>query len=176
MNIEQISILHKYFFNHAKIYMRLTLVLLTVIVCTACTSLVPDYLVGQNRGVVINALGPPYAEAKEGDFSILIYPNGPIGKGTYFIYLDQFGAVTRWEDVLTYQNFEKITLGMQSNEVEKIIGPSLTKWGVRKERQTIWNYPFHNSMCQMFQIAVLPNGVVAEIGFGYATECEGFGE
>ena len=139
---------------------------------SACTSFAPNSsLTGQPREAVIQAMGQPHSVVSEGQGQRMVYPRGPFGKGTFFVHLDAAGRVTHWEDVLNVANFHRITPGMTTAEVENMIGPSLSKWGVWQGGQTIWDYPFHNSVCQMFQVAVTPEGRVASAGYGYAPEC-----
>jgi len=146
------------------------------ILIVGCTGIPTESLIGQSRGDVVRLLGNPHDEIVVSDGRILIYPMGPAGKGTYFVQLDHSGRVIRWEDVLTYPNFRKIKVGMHIDEVRRIIGPAIWRWRVVKDQQTIWNYPFNNSICQMFQIAVTPDNKVAEVGFGYAPDCESYSE
>jgi hypothetical protein len=141
-----------------------------------CSAMPSDALLGKDRDLVLRVLGKPLVEKMENEAVKLVYPKGPYGKGTFFIELDVSGRVVSWRDVLTYENFNKIKIGMLIQEVEEIIGPSLWRWEVAKDRQTIHNYPFDNSMCQIFQVAVLPSGLIAEHGFGFAPECEHFGD
>jgi hypothetical protein len=133
-------------------------------------------LLGQHRSRVIHVLGWPYSEFFDGQAKVLVFPRGPSQKGTFYVDLDESGKVVRWRDVLTYENFRKIRVGMTVQDIERLIGPALWKWQVAKDNQTIYNYPFDNSICQIFQIAILPTNVVAEVGFGYAPECESFGD
>lgn len=141
-----------------------------------CTGIPSDSLVGQDRNAVVRVMGQPHSEIIGEQTKVLVYPKGPAGKGTFFIELNNSEQVVRWQDVLNYTNFNKIKAGMHVKEMEKIIGPSLWRWSVAKDNQTVFNYPFYNSMCQIFQVAVLPSGIVAEVGYGFAPECESFGD
>jgi hypothetical protein len=152
--------------------MRIFWFLGCVIFLTGCVSYAPhERLIGQNREAVVQSMGAPYAEVAERSGSRLVYPRGPFGKSTFFIHLDAAGSVTRWEDVLTISNLLQVRPGMRASEVEQLIGPSLSRWSVAQGKQTIWDYPFPNSVCQIFQVAMTPEGTVASAGFGYAPEC-----
>lgn len=158
-------------FIENKLMRQLTL-LLSLVLITGCTSFAPSQsMLGQSREAVIAEMGVPHSEVPEAQGKRLVYPRGPWGKSTFFVHLNAEGRVTRWEDVLTVNNFYRITPGMRAEQVEDLIGPSLDHSRVSKGNETIWNYPFHNSICQIFQVALTPAGLVDSIGFGYASEC-----
>jgi len=118
----------------------------------ACTGMGPHAgLVGQDRGAVIAKLGAPAQERRTADGTRLVYPNGPLGKGTDVFNLDAQGMVRGVEDVLTPANFAKITAGMGADDVEALIGPT---GSIRSTAQgyKLWMYPFHNSVCQLFMV------------------------
>jgi len=130
-----------------------TLILsLTLGSLVACTGMGPHAgLVGQDRGTVIAKLGAPAQEMRTADGTRLVYPNGPMGKGTDVFNLDAQGMVKGVEDILTPANFVKITAGMGADDVEGLIGPTRS---IRATTQgyKLWMYPFHNSVCQLFMV------------------------
>jgi hypothetical protein len=151
---------------------KLLSIFAVAIITAGCTSFSPNNaLLGLNREAVIADMGLPHSEVPEPQGKRMVYPRGPWGKSTFFVHLNADGRVTHWEDVLTVSNFYRITPGMRAEQVEELIGPSLSRWQVAKGNETIWNYPFHNSICQIFQVAVTPAGLVDSTGFGYAPEC-----
>lgn len=152
--------------------MKNLLLVSLLMVCVGCVSYAPSMsLTGQNREAVIKAMGPPHSEVVQPNGLRLVYPRGPAGKNTFFVHLDTSGRVTHWEDVLVASNFQRITPGMTREEVVNLIGPSLNYWSVAKGNHTIWNYPFVNSICQIFQVEITPEGRVDTTGYGYAPEC-----
>jgi hypothetical protein len=154
--------------------MRSVLQLLCVLtlLLVGCTSFAPDRsLLGRDRAAVIADMGPPSRERELPSGSRLEYPRGPFGKSTYFVVLDANGKVTGWDDVLTTENFDKIKPGMPASEVEFLIGESKSSFGVGSQNHRVWNYPFNNSICRVFQVEVTPDGKVDSTGYGYAPEC-----
>jgi len=141
-------------------------------VLAGCTSFAPSGgLIGQDRTAVIADMGPPSRERQLPSGSRLEYPRGPFGKSTYFVFLDASGKVIGWENVLKTENFDKITAGMTGSEVEFLIGESKSSFGVGFQNHRVWNYPFQNSICRVFQVELTPDGKVDSTGFGYAPEC-----
>lgn len=150
-----------------------TFLLFVLFLVAGCSSFAPSKsLLGQDRQAVVAAMGMPHSEVVEPQGKRLVYPRGPFGKSTFFVYLNSAGRVTHWEDVLTLTNFYRIAPGMRAEQVEALIGPSMMHSHVVKGSETIWSYPFHNSTCQVFQVAITPAGIVDSSGFGFAPECE----
>jgi len=148
--------------------------LLGVISLGACVNFAPHVgLQGQDRQAVLASLGPPSQERRAADGVRLVYTRSPYGKSTFFVNLDSQGRVAGWEDVLTPANFEKITVGMGTDDVENLIGPSKMMLTVNSRGHKAWLYPFHNSTCQIFMVEVSPQNQVVSTGHGPAPECEG---
>jgi hypothetical protein len=147
-----------------------------LILCLAglagCVSYAPDrQLLGQDQAQVIASMGPPSRERQLPNGSRMEYPRGPFGKNTYFVFLDAQRKVTGWENVLTTQNFDKITPGMSAEDVTYLIGDSTSIFGVGQRMHKVWEYPFSNSICRVFQVEITPEGKVDSTGYGYAPEC-----
>jgi len=150
---------------------------LWVISLGACVNFAPHVgLQGQDRQAVLASLGPPSQEQSTTGGAILVYARAPYGKSTYFVRLDAQGRVAGWEDVLTPANFEKISVGMGTAEVERLIGPSKVMLTVNSRGHKAWLYPFHNSTCQIFMVEMSPQNQVVSTGHGPAPECENFAE
>ena len=147
--------------------------LLLLTACFAgCVSYGPDSeLLGQDKAQVIAKMGPPSMERQLANGSRLEYPRGPFGKNTYFVFLNSERKVTGWDNVLTTSNFDKITPGMLASDVEFLIGESKSNFGVGSKAHRVWEYPFSNSICRVFQVEVTPDGKVDSTGYGYAPEC-----
>jgi len=150
---------------------------LWVISLGACVNFAPHVgLQGQDRQAVLASLGPPSQEQRTTDGVVLVYARAPYGKSTYFVRLDAQGRVAGWEDVLTPANFEKISVGMGTAEVERLIGPSKVMLTVNSRGHKAWLYPFHNSTCIIFMVEMSPQNQVVSTGHGPAPECENFAE
>jgi hypothetical protein len=147
------------------------LCLLTVTLA-GCANFAPDNsLIGRDRSTVIAAMGPPSLERQLPTGSRMEYPRGPFGKSTFFVFLDKDNKVTRWENVLITQNFEKIFPGMLAADVEFLIGQSKSNFSL-SNNHIVWEYPFSNSTCQVFQVQVSSNGKVDSTGYGFSPECD----
>ena len=147
------------------------LILLTASLA-GCVSCSPNLeLLGQDKAQVIENMGPPSMERQLANGSRLEYPRGPFGKSTYFVFLDAQSKVTGWENVLKPENFDKIMRGMTASDVEFLISQSKSNFGVGQKSHRVWEYPYANSICRLFQVEITPDGKVDSTGYGYAPEC-----
>ena len=138
----------------------------------ACVSYAPsDHIVGQHRTQVVQILGHPSTELQNLDGDVMIYPRGPLGKHTYFIYLNQEAVAVRWEQVLEEKNFAKVNQGMSQDQVIRLIGISKDTFGLARGRGHVWNYRYVNPHCLWFQIEFTIEGTVRSSGYGKPPEC-----
>lgn len=148
------------------------IVLIATVSITGCATYGPSQqLIGQSREKVIALLGMPVNERQSTKGYRLEYPKGPLGKQTYFIYLNNDQKVSRWEQVLTESNFAKIKAGMSTDTVEEIIGPSLVINSLARNRGEVWSYRFETPFCIWFQIEVSQEKTVRSAGYGIPPEC-----
>lgn len=101
----------------------------------------------------------------------MIFPRGPWGKQTYFVYFDPAGTMTRWTQVLDEKNFDLIKPGMHRNEVIAIIGESKATYGLARNRGYVWNYRYVNTFCMWFNIEFAPENLVRSTGYSKPPEC-----
>ena len=147
------------------------LISLTVLL-SACASYSPnDRLLGSRREQLIQFMGKPTLEIVIPDGRVMQYPRGPFGKHTYFVYLNEEGAITRWTQVLDEKNFARIKPGMQRDEVVNTIGPSLDTFGLARDRGYVWNYRYITPHCFWFQIEFTNDNTVRSTGYGRPPEC-----
>jgi hypothetical protein len=128
-------------------------------------------MLGNNREQVIQLLGPPSTELTRPEGKVMMYPRGPFGKHTYFVYLNRSGVMERWAQVLHEKNFEQITPGMVRDEVIATIGESKDIFGLARNRGYVWNYRYMNPYCFWFQIEFTAADVVRSTGYGKPPEC-----
>ena len=64
--------------------------------------------IGADRAAVTARMGKPAHDVQLAEGIRLVYPRGPYGRHTYFVDLNSQGLVTRWEQVLTEENFKRI--------------------------------------------------------------------
>ena len=65
--------------------------------------------------------------------------------------------------------------GMTSAEVVQRLGAPYYRFGVRQDNATIWNYRMRYGSCLIYQVSVLPNGIVKDAGTGPDPACDGPG-
>jgi hypothetical protein len=61
--------------------------------------------------------------------------------------------------------------GMTSAEVIARLGHPYYQFGVRQDNATIWNYRMRYGSCLIYQVTMLPNGIVKEAGTGPDPTC-----
>jgi hypothetical protein len=124
-----------------------------------------------SKAELIAIMGPPEMERGLATGSRLEFPRGPYGKDTWFVYLDAAGVVTQTEQVLTTENFARISEGMAQDEVRQRLGrPSATQL-LGRERGIVWNYRYANYECLWFQVEISQQQQVRSTGYGEPPEC-----
>jgi hypothetical protein len=63
--------------------------------------------------------------------------------------------------------------GMTSSEVIQRLGYPYYRFGVRQDNATIWNYRMRFGSCLIYQVSMLPNGIVKDAGTGPDPACDG---
>lgn len=116
-------------------------------------------------------MGPPTLMINAETGSRLIYARGPYGRHTYFVDFDHGGKLMQHTQVLTEENFKKILPEMTATDVERILGPSLEKRGLARNRGAVWAYRFETTFCIWFEIEFSAEGIVRSAGFGIPPEC-----
>ncbi len=101
----------------------------------------------------------------------MIYPRGPFGKHTFFVYLNRDGFMEHWAQVLNEKNFERITPGLKRDDVVSTIGESKDIFGLARNRGYVWNYRYMNPHCFWFQIEFTAEDIVRSTGYGKPPEC-----
>ena len=143
-----------------------------LLLTTACAGYAPtNQMIGQHRVQIIQILGTSPKELPTPDGSVLIYPRGPFGKHTYFVYLNPEGSVTRWTQVLNEKNFAQIQPGMRRDEVIAVIGEARDTFGLARDRGYVWNYRYATPNCFWFQIEFASDDTVRSTGYGKPPEC-----
>lgn len=62
--------------------------------------------------------------------------------------------------------------GMTSSEVIRKLGYPYYQFGVRLDNATVWNYRMRYGSCLIYQVSILPNGVVKDAGEAYDPACD----
>ncbi len=126
---------------------------------------------GMSKEQLSERMGNPTGEWTTGEGTLLEYARGPYGKHTFFITLDAQQKVVRSSQVLTLENFDKITLGMTAEEVRRLIGRSFEVASLARDRGEVWSYRFESVFCEWFQIEFSKEKLVRSKGVGIPPEC-----
>jgi hypothetical protein len=62
--------------------------------------------------------------------------------------------------------------GMTSAEVIQRLGHPYYQFGVRQDNATIWNYRMRYGSCLIYQVSILPNGIVKDAGTAPDPACD----
>jgi hypothetical protein len=65
--------------------------------------------------------------------------------------------------------------GMTSAEVIQRLGYPYYRFGVRQDNATVWNYRMRYGSCLIYQVSILPNGIVKDASEGTDPACDGPG-
>ncbi len=152
--------------------LRLAIVVSFSALLCACAGYMPtDSMIGDRREQIIQTLGHPSSELTTSDGQVMIYPRGPLGKHTYFVYLNQNGAMSRWTQVLDEKNFARIKPGMTRDEVISIIGESKVRDGIAFGRGYVWSWRYVNFHCFWFRVEFTPENIVRSTMYQKPPEC-----
>ena len=156
--------------NYMKHSIMLGIKILLAIMVSGCASYGPtNSMLGSSKDHIINVLGKPSTELQTPDGQLLIYSKGPLGKETFFVYLNRDGVMQRWTQVLDEKNFERIVPGMTRDQVVEIIGESKDRFGLARGRGYVWNYRYVNPF--WFQIEFAADDTVRSTGYSKPPEC-----
>lgn len=131
-----------------------------------------ERFIGMSREQVIAEMGKPYPTPPDlSQAQRLDFPRGPFGMHTYSLQFDADGKVIGYTQLLTEENFKKITPGMDVSEVTEIIGVSRDQFGLARNRGYVWNFRYITPLCRSFQIEFTAEHKVRSTGYGAPPEC-----
>jgi hypothetical protein len=67
---------------------------------------------------------------------------------------------------------QAIQPGMTSSEVIQRLGHPYYQFGVRQDNATIWNYRMRYGSCSIYQVSILPNGIVKDASTAPDPACD----
>ena len=107
---------------------------------------------------VLATMGPPATQWSDPDGSRrLAYPRGPMGVATFMVDIAPDGRLVRIEDVMVMSTFAKITAGMNTEEVLRVLGPPVAEWtshySLRDE--LVWGWRYCDDWNQLARFFVL---------------------
>ena len=62
--------------------------------------------------------------------------------------------------------------GMTSSEVVQRLGQPYYQFGVRQDNATVWNYRMRYGSCLIYQVSILPNGIVKDANTAFDPACD----
>jgi len=103
----------------------------------------PKSMVGKSEADLRSSLGAPKAEYANRDGSrTLAYPTGPLGSETHMAEVSPSGTVTAVRQVLVEETFNRVNVGMKSDEVLRLIGPAGETMNFPRQGEVSWQYAF----------------------------------
>ncbi len=67
---------------------------------------------------------------------------------------------------------QPIQPGMTSSEVIERLGLPYYQFGVRQDNATVWNYRMRYGSCLIYQVSILPNGIVKDASTASDPACD----
>jgi outer membrane protein assembly factor BamE (lipoprotein component of BamABCDE complex) len=91
---------------------------------------------------VVRLFGAPVAVRPLDSGKGLVYPLGPQGAHTLLLRIGADGRYQGRENLLTRENFGRVTRGMAGDQVSALLGPPGSRQGYPLKRQTAWEWRF----------------------------------
>ena len=133
---------------------------------SGCVVLPPDK---GDMGVGLTAFtekyGQPTSVMNTSGGKRLIYWRGPFGEETYFVEVNANHQVISWRQVLTEENFKRVSAGQPFQEVTELLGPCSKTYSLARDRGSVCAYRYRNPFCQWFSVEVTAEGVVRSAGY-----------
>ncbi|WP_151446103.1 outer membrane protein assembly factor BamE [Lacisediminimonas profundi] len=94
-----------------------------------------------SEGDVRTAMGRPDTvwEEESGE-RVLEYPKGPNGVRTWMFDIGKDGKLKDWRQVLTEDNFKRITPGMSMDQVRRMLGRPRSTMQFRLKNEEVWDW------------------------------------
>lgn len=94
----------------------------------------------------------------------LAFPTGPAGTQTWMAFISPDGRLSRLEQALTEDNLQRVSSGITSEEVLRLIGPPWRRIEFPNKRQVAWDYRVQDAWGYLVDYSVMidERGIVAE--------------
>jgi outer membrane protein assembly factor BamE (lipoprotein component of BamABCDE complex) len=99
---------------------------------------------------------------------MLAFPQGPAGTQTYMAHVTADGRLTRFEQVLSNDQFRRIERGTTTGaQLERLIGPPWRVMDFPNKKQVAWDYVFQDEWGYVVDFSVMldERGIVAETAY-----------
>jgi hypothetical protein len=127
--------------NTKRMSHRLVLVGFAVVLA-ACASFPSNIKPGQSRDELIAIYGPPAGLQRTPQGEVLIFSTAPFGQTAYAARLGLDGRVQAVEQVLTSENFARITLGEWTRDRVRSEFGAPAEVGIFSSKEVWWSYRF----------------------------------
>ncbi|HZV54949.1 MAG TPA: hypothetical protein VFF82_08415 [Rhodocyclaceae bacterium] len=137
-----------------------TLLVLSLVACAGYSG--RGLMAGQSTlEDILRVMGVPAMQWTEPDGSRrLAFPRGPMGVHTYMVDVAADGKLQRIENTMAPPTFAKVQPGMDTGDVLRLLGPSVTSWsayfGSRDE--LVWGWRYCDEWNQLSRFYVLIDG------------------
>jgi outer membrane protein assembly factor BamE (lipoprotein component of BamABCDE complex) len=146
--------------------------LLGLSLLTACTTYNPPAnMTSLTQEQLVAQMGAPDQVRQTASGTRLEFPRGPWGHHTWFVDVGPDGKIAKAEQVLTEENFNRITPGMAQDDVRQALGRPSHVQGLARNRGMVWSYRYENHFCQWFQIEITQEHQVRSTGYAQPPEC-----
>ncbi|HZW21150.1 outer membrane protein assembly factor BamE domain-containing protein [Noviherbaspirillum sp.] len=83
----------------------------------------------------------------------LQYPKGPEGVRTWEFTIDKSGKLKDYRQLLTKENFSKVTQGMSRDEVRRLLGKPRTVAQFKLKNEEVWDWRYQDmTMPRLFNV------------------------
>ena len=144
-----------------------------LVALAGCVALPPERMdIGMGVTAFTEKYGQPTSVVKTQAGKRLVYSTGPFGEETYFVDTNKDGLVVAWQQVLTEENFKRISTGMPLEDVKSLLGPCSETHSLARNRGSVCSYRYRNPFCHWFAIEITAEGVVRSAGFLPDPKCD----
>jgi len=148
--------------------MKKRLLLILPLLLSACASYDGRGLVAGQSSLedVVLLMGAPAMQWTDvSGLRQLAYPRGPMGVHTFMLFIGPDGKLLRIENVMQPATFARVKAGMSSEEVLRLLGPSVPAWTAYFDRrdELVWGWRFCDDWSQLSRFFVLFDGATKTV-------------
>ncbi len=89
---------------------------------------------------VVEKMGRPAMEWREGADQVWEYPFTPEGSRNYMLTIGPDGVLKTMEQVLTAENFARVAPGMTRDQVRRLLGKPASTMVLELKREEVWDW------------------------------------
>ena len=104
-----------------------------------------------SEGDVRTVMGQPETVWEEEDGTrALQYPKGPEGVRTWEFTIDKSGKLKDYRQLLTQENFAKVSQGMSRDEIRRMLGKPRTVVQFKLKNEEVWDWRYQDATMPRF--------------------------